>query len=202
VSSPRRFLWAAVALVAVATPPLAAQRYVARRPSAFYFTGGIGGGTFTPVCDTGCFGDALNANNVLLVVGWALSPRLRVEGGWQYQGAVGDAGQGSHVASLTVGVAAYPVGNLFFRGGVSQLNLSVVDSVGVTEGKGGPAFTVGVGYDLFLSRTFAITPYANYFRGTLKNLSYSTVSTITTSGTVSALNGGISFTYRGLRMRP
>jgi len=188
----------AVLAAALLVRPTAANAQ--SRPSPFYFSGGIGGARFTPSCDSGCVGDALNANSVILVVGWHLSPRLRVEAGGQYNGATGNSGSGSHAGTLFIGAALYPVGNLFVRGGVGQLSLSVADTAGVTEGKGGPGYTVGVGYDLFLSHSFAITPYANYFGGSIKNLTYTGVGTFATGGSVSAVNFGVSFTYR--KMRP
>jgi len=177
---------------------LAATSAVAQdNASHVYFTGGIGGGRFTPKCDTGCFGTAMNSNSMMLVLGYHMTPRIRGELMWLWQPATGVR---SHAASISVGLAAYVVGNLYVRGGVSQLDLSVEDSIGVSEGKSKPGFVVGAGYDLFLSHKFAITPYVNFFSGSIKTLTYDNGGpTVTTSGSVTAISGGISFTYRAWR---
>jgi len=192
----RESLTAAVLSVAVLS---ASAPRTAAAQSHIYFTGGIGAGTFTPTCDTGCFGNAMKSNSVILMLGLHATPRIRAEVGVQYQPATGVR---SHAGSLSVGVAAYLVRNLFVRGGVSRLDVSVEDSVGVTEGKGGPGFTVGAGYDFPLGETWAITPYVDYFAGSLQHLDYTAgPTTAQTAGRLTALNFGVALSHRAWRVR-
>jgi hypothetical protein len=192
----RTIMVLALAAVGGGVQTASAQRYDLPQPKPFYFSGGLGGGSFTPKCDTGCFGDRRSASGIALFAGWALSPRLRVEVAWQVLAAAD--GERGHVITLSAGVAAYPIGRFFVRAGVGQLDLSTEDSTGGAEGKTVPGFTVGAGYDLFLSRKFAITPYVNVLAGSLNELAYfGGGGTGTTAGSVIAVSAGVSFTYRG-----
>ncbi len=141
-------------------------------------------------------GGRLSSNSVVLNGGYFVGQRLRLDFGIQYQPAIGEEGSGSRASAISAGVGLYLLPNLFVHGGVSQLSVLVADTVGVTEGKGGPGFMVGAGYDLFVARHWAITAYANYFTGSIPSLERNAnLSTVTTAGHVTALNAGVAVTW-------
>ena len=193
----------AAAGAGVARPALAQTLAFKENPilSHLYVAGGIGAGFFTPTCDTGCVGDRLNANSILLFVGWPVTPRVRVEFGAQRVQSTSDttgATGGFHASGVSLGMSVYPTNSLFVRGGVTKLGLGAPDAAGAPiEGSGGPGFAVGAGYDFFVVKKFAITPYVSFFGGSINKLEYfSGVSTIPTSGSVAAFHGGVLFSYR------
>jgi len=191
-----------VAAAAVASPATtSAQTLGQALLKRIYVAGGFGAGFFTPSCDTGCVGDRLNANGVLLFVGWPVGRSVRVEFGAQRLQSTSDstgATGGNHASGVSLGVAVYPTRNLFIRGGVSRLGLGAPDPSGAPiEGSGGPGLALGVGYDVFVARKFAITPYLSAFGGGLSKLQYSPgVATVPTSGSEMAFHGGVLFSYR------
>lgn len=200
----KRVLVAAVVIAALsagAAPKAAAQDLRFEHHYGLTFGAGLGAGQFTTTCDSGCPGYQLNANNVVFNAGYHFGPRLQLDLSAQLLSATGDAGSGSHVGSLSAGVALYLIPNLFVRGGVSQLTVSQADSAGTvnggtTDGKGGPGFMAGAGYDLFLGRRFALTAYVNYFAGSISDLERTgPLFTGTTAGKLTALNFGISGSY-------
>jgi hypothetical protein len=176
--------------------PLLAQRLVVE-PSRVYAAFAIGTGQLTPECDTGCYVDAMPGSGIMLIVGWHVNARLRVEAGGQ---RLQTTGVRSHAALLWAGVAWYPINNFFIRGGVGQLDMSIEDSVGVTEGKGAPGFTVGAGYDISLGSTMVLTPYASFFAGSISSLEHTGgPESVQTSGSVRTIHGGVSIAYRPYR---
>ena len=188
----RRWLTAAV-LLAAAPRRGAAQDDYFHRHSRWYFSAGVGAGQFKLTCDS-CPGTTVNANLISGWFGYHVSPRLRIEAAFQYMERVGVR---SHASSISAHAVHYPLGNLFLRGGVATLNASWEDSIGVTEGKGGPGFSVGAGYDLFLSNRFALTPFANYYGGKISSLTYDAgAGTTTVPGNVSAYNAGIALSWK------
>lgn len=201
-----RIVWfritAAAALLASATPAsaqVARRIMVAEENRRFYISAGFGAGQVTPQCDTGCADDALSANGIQLIVGWALTPRLRLEGGAQRLQTTGEQG-GSHGAIVWAGAAWYPTSRLFVRGGVGQVSMTIADTVGVSEGSGAPGIMVGAGYDLRLSQAFVFTPYVNAFTGSIGTLEHQAgAGTTTTAGSVMGLHAGVSITFRPYR---
>jgi hypothetical protein len=186
----------------IATPLLIAATSLtgpvtASAQSHIFVSAGIGGGFFTPSCDTGCLGNRLNASTILLYLGLPITPRIRLEFGAQRVQGTGETGGGQHASSVSLGIAAYLTRNLFVRGGVSRLGLGADDVNGaLTEGSGGPGLAAGVGYDIFVARKLAITPYFNFFGGSMKKLEYIPGPTsVPTAGSETALHGGVLVTY-------
>jgi hypothetical protein len=190
------------AALGTVTEGAAAQQYGYQRPSRVYWGVGIGAGLFTASCDTGCYGDALNANNITVFLGAALSQRLRIEAHAMYLGATGDVGSDSHATSAGIGASLYLVKHLFVRGGVGSISIDVADTVGVSQGHGEPGYMVGAGYDVFLGGNLALTPYVHYFGGNISNVDYQAgVGTTTTKASLKAISFGVALTYRAFRRR-
>lgn len=179
------------------TPATASAQQLVWMPPKSYISGGFGAGQLTPSCDTGCFGDAMNANGIQLVAGWHIGPNLRIEVGAQ---RLQTTGVRSHASITWAGAAVYPTSRLFVRGGVGQVSMGIEDTVGVSEGKGAPGFMVGAGYDFPLSRSIVLTPYANVYLGSISSLEYQAgAGTTTTSGSFWGIHGGVSITFRPYR---
>jgi len=192
-----------IAVLATAgSGPASAQGFGEYVRNRIYIAGGIGAGFFTPTCDTGCVGDRLGANAISVYVGWPVMGRVRLEVGAQRVQSTSDtsgATGGFHASAVSVGISLYPTNNLFVRGGVAtRLGLGAPDAGGAPiEGSGGPGFTVGVGYDFFVVKKLAITPYVSLFGGSISTLEYfSGAATIPTSGSQMAFHGGVFLTYR------
>ena len=99
--------------------------------------------------------------------------------------------------AASAGVAVYVVGNFHVRAGVAYFHTSVEDSTGSYDGKGSPGILAGAGYDLYLGRAFALTPYVTFLTGTLSHLDRTPLGspTISTSGKVRAVNFGVSASF-------
>jgi hypothetical protein len=178
--------------------------------SRFYFALGAGAGFFTPTCETDCVGERLGANSLVGYVGFGVTSRLRVEAGMQRTQSTDDGSGttgGYYASSTSVGLAFYPMSNLYVRGGVlTRLSLEVPDAAGnPLNGKDRPGYHVGAGYDFHIRQSrIAITPYVSVFGGSLDEITYDDGSgtLIETSGSAIAVHGGVFFTYRprpGLR---
>jgi hypothetical protein len=153
-----------LALLAAATvTPAVAQHAQTRQ--GFFFSGGLGWGSFGLGCD-GCvdLGRTGGASGYLKA-GGTLSPNvlLGVETNGWYKSEDG--------ASITLGnlVAAayfYPMveSGLFLKGGVGLSTLSA-DTGFESNSDTGLGFTLGAGYDLRIGGNTSLTPVLNYFRG-------------------------------------
>jgi len=191
MTSARAALLASLAATLIAAP-LAAQSLHFQRRTGGYALLGVGGGNFTLTCDTGCGSNKLSAADATLILGHHFNPRLRGELGFHYQS---NRDSSSNVFTAQAGVAVYLVGQLYARGGVTYHRVSVEQTSGTYDGSGGPGFTVGAGYDLYLGRTFAITPFANYATGSISTINIAQLGGVTggtTGGTLKTLNFGVA----------
>ena len=179
----------AAALLAV---PLAAQSVYYQHRTGGYSLLGFGGGNFTLTCDSACGSNKLTTAGASLILGRHFSPRLRGELGFHYQSNRDSA---SNVFTGQLGVAVYLVGNLYVRGGAAYQRVSVEQAAGTFEGSGGPGYSVGAGYDLYLGRSFAVTPYVNYGGSSISTIDITTGGGGSTAGTVKALNFGVSASF-------
>ncbi len=185
-----RVMVACLAALAVATP-VRAQHLEMVRASGAYSALGFGGGNFKLTCDSNCAGDQLSASDVVLLLGHQFGARLRFELGGHYQR---NRDQSSNIIYGSVGFSYYLAGNLYVRGAGTWNRVDVEDTTGNFKGTGGPGFTVGAGYELFVGDRIALTPYVNYASASLSKIDRTAVggATITTAGTVHALNFGVS----------
>jgi hypothetical protein len=185
-----RVVFVCLATLAVATP-VRAQHVELGRASGAYSALGLGGGNFKLTCDSGCTGNQLTASDLSLLVGRHFGSRLRAEVGAHFQR---NTDQSSDVFTGSAGMAFYLVGNLYVRGAATYVRVSVEDTSGTFEGTGGPGFSVGAGYELFLGDRMALTPYVNYASASLSKIDRTVPggTTVTTAGTVHALNFGVS----------
>jgi hypothetical protein len=184
-SRPTILLLASLAAVAVA--PAAAQSVYFRHRTGGYSALGFGGGNFTLTCDSACGNNKLSSAGASLMLGRHFSQRLRAELGFQYQS---NRDSSSNAFSAQLGVAVYLVGNLFARGGVAYHRVNVEQTSGSYDGSGGPGFSVGAGYDLYLGHIFALTPYVNYTTGKISTITIAAGGT--TGGTLKTLNFGVA----------
>jgi hypothetical protein len=185
-----RFVIVCLAALAAATR-LNAQHLELVRASGAYSALGLGGGNFKLTCDSGCTGDQLSASDIVLLLGRQFGARLRAEVGAHFQR---NTDQSSDVFTGSAGMAFYLVGNLYVRGAATYVRVSVEDTSGTFEGTGGPGFSVGAGYELFLGDRMALTPYVNFASASLSKIDRTVPggTTVTTAGTVHALNFGVS----------
>lgn len=173
--------------------PLAAQDIFFTRRTGGYSGLGLSGGNFKLTCDSGCSGDQRSSTGAALLLGRHFGPRVRGEVVVQYQS---NSETSSNAFTITGGAAVYLIGGLYVRGGVSYLRTSVEDTTGTFDGGGGPGFQVGAGYDLYLGRTFALTPYVNFTTGTISKLERTLgATTVTTSGSLRALQFGVAASF-------
>jgi len=187
----RHAVLASLAATLIAAP-LAAQTLHFQRRTGGYALLGFGGGNFTLTCDSGCGSNKLSAADASLILGRHFNPRLRGELGFHYQS---NRDSSSNVFTAQLGAAFYLISNLYARGGVTYNRVSVEQTSGTYDGSGGPGFTVGAGYDLYLSHTFAITPFVNYASGKISTIDIAQLGGVsggTTGGTLKTLNFGVS----------
>jgi hypothetical protein len=146
-------------LCAVARPAPAQER------EGILFGVGFGYGSLGFSCD-GCGDERDGSYSGNIRVGYALSPRFLV--GVEGQGFYKDEPGGYLTANTVTGsVYYYPLERtpLFVRGGIGLGLISIgVDGVG-TETETGFGWSLGVGYDIPVGPTYALTPYFNYFMG-------------------------------------
>ncbi len=189
----KRFIVPCAMAVLMAVPARAQQvpDLQLTRSSGGYFAIGGGAGRFALDCDAGCAGDDLNSSAFGLVLGRQFGARWRFElGGWMQK----NSDMVADLTTLSAGAAVYLVGNLYVRGAATYNRVSVEDTMATFEGTGGPGFTVGAGYDLFLGDRTAITPFVNYVSASLSTIDMSAPGGVTgtTSGSVKALNVGVT----------
>jgi hypothetical protein len=189
----KRFIVPCVAAAFMAVPVRAQQvpDLVLARSAGRYFAIGGGVGNFTLDCDAGCAGDPLSSSAFGLVFGRQFGARWRFElGGWMQK----NSDKVADLTTLSGGAAVYLVGNLYVRGAATYNRVSVEDTNATFEGSGGPGFTVGAGYDLFIGDRTAITPFVNYVSASLSTIDISAPggAASTTSGSVNALNFGVT----------
>lgn len=177
-----------VLAAALSAAPLAAQRVYLQRRTGGYGALGFGGGNFTLDCDSLCGNNKLSSAGGALFLGRHINPRLRIELGLMYQSNRDSA---SNVSTAQVGAAFYPVSNLYVRGGVAWHRTSVEQASGTYDGSGGPGYSVGAGFDMYLGRIFALTPYVNYSSGAISKLDVSGGAGVTTGGTMKTMNFGV-----------
>lgn len=187
MTSARAVVLAPLAALFLAAP-LAAQSVHFQRRTGGYALLGFGGGNFQLNCDSLCGNNKLTAADASLILGRHFSPRLRGELGFHYQS---NRDSSSNAFTAQAGVAFYLIGELYARGGVTYHRVNVEQASGTYDGSGGPGFTVGAGYDLYLGRTFAITPFVNYATGTISTINLAQ-SGSATGGKLTTLNFGVS----------
>jgi hypothetical protein len=184
-----RFGAAAVLLASAGTA--GAQQWRDVRASGRYGAFGVGTGSLTIECDSGCPGGRLSANDIDFTLGRQFGARLRFELGARLQ--MNNDAFTSRATVGHVGMAAYLVKDLFVRAAGTWVMLDAEDSVGTTAGNGGPGFMAGAGYELFVGRTTALTAYANVHRATVSGLDRTIGSaTARSGGDVSGVNFGVS----------
>jgi len=190
----KRSIVSAVVLAATAATTAAAQRVpdlILTRSSGGYSAIGGGFGNFTLTCDTGCAGDQLSASDLNLIFGRQFGSRWRLEFGAHFQR---NSSTSSDLFTATGGVGIYIVSNLFVRGAATYNRVSVEDTNATFEATGGPGFSVGAGYELFIGNRTAITPYVNFVSTSLSTIDVTGPggATGTTAGDVQALNFGVT----------
>jgi hypothetical protein len=189
----RRFLLAALALVPVA--PLEAQDLFRVYRSDTYLSLGGGSGSFTFSCeDAACGNTKRTSSEFAFVFGYHATRRVRLEvaGHNQREGT-----DGNYLMTFSAGPAVYVWRNLHVRGAYAWLNPSVGDASGAYTGRGG-GFLGGAAYDLHLWHMLALTPFANYFAGSIPTIERNDLGTITTtSGKANGMNFGVGLTFVG-----
>jgi hypothetical protein len=172
--------------------PLGAQTLQFDRRSGGYGGVGFGGGNFTLTCDSGCTGNRLSAPGARLFLGRHFGTRIRAELGFQYQS---NSEASSNAFGASLGAAVYVAGGLHVRGGVAYQTASVEESTGTYTARGGPGFTVGAGYDLYVGRTSALTPYVSYTTGSISRITRTMLggATSRTSGSMNVLHFGLAY---------
>jgi hypothetical protein len=181
-------------LAAAAAAPLRAQTVFFEHRTGGYAALGLGAGSFTLSCDSACGGNKLSTSAGSLILGRHFSQRVRGELGFHYQSNRDSA---SNVFTGQLGAAVYLIGNLYVRGGATYQRVSVEQASGTYEGSGGPGFTVGAGYDLYLGKTFAVTPFVNYASASISKIDISHVGggTGMTGATITSLNFGVAASF-------
>lgn len=152
-------------MVGAAAEPVAAQELRFLRRTAGYGALGMGGGTFELDCAGGCPGE-LSARAFNFELGRHFSRRWRLDFGMSYQSNNGNDVTSS-LGMLSAGASVYLMGGLHVRGAGTYVTARS-DSVSAIEHRGGPGYLVGAGYDLYLSRTFALTPYVSLASATVQ----------------------------------
>ena len=178
------------AVAMLATPPVKAQSLRWVHHTGKYWALGVAGGNFNVACDSGCVGSQQSAQGLSLTLGRHLNPRLRVELGGQYQR---NAASSSHTAAVSIGLALYATSSLHVFGGVSMVGVKHNDAVGEWNGSAFPSLQLGAGYDVFLGRSLALTPYVAYSSGSSSDLDLSGVIGAggRTSGRMKTLSIGV-----------
>lgn len=171
---------------------LGAQDLRFDRRTGGYGALGFGGGNITLTCDAGCTGDQLSAPGAVLNLGRHVSQRARIELGLQYQNNNEFA---SNAFGASLGMAFYPVGNLHLRGAGSYQKASFEDATGSYDGKGF-GFMVGAGYDLYVGRQTALTPYVTWSQASMSTIDVTAGGGAgsTTGGSLKSLHFGLAFT--------
>lgn len=188
----RRFASVLSLLAMAGATPAVAQHLEMIHGTGSYGAFGLGGGNFKLTC-TGCSGASLSASDIVLMFGHKFGGRLRGEIGAHF---LRNSGTSSTLLLATAGASLYLIPNLYVRGAATYQKASIEDStaagVSTYDGKGGPGFMVGAGYELFIGDQVALTPYVNYASGTISSLTQSGAGPGTVSGSVRALNFGLS----------
>jgi len=189
----KRLVMTTVLLAAAATSAVAQRvpdMILVHGPGGYSAIGG-GLGNFTLTCDTGCSGGQQSSSDLTLMLGRQFSGRWRLELGAHFQRNRSTA---SDLFTASGGVGIYLFGNLFVRGAATYTRVSVEDTSASFEATGGPGFTVGAGYELFLGDRTALTPYVNFASASLSSVDINAGNNVTgtTAGTVKALNFGIT----------
>jgi len=187
---------AALALgAASAAAPLAAQSLRWVHHTGKYWALGVAGGNFNLACDSGCVGRQQSAQGLSLTLGRHLRPGIRFELTGAYQR---NAATSSHTAALAMGLALYVTSSLHLRGGASMVGVKHNDAVGTWNGSAFPNLQIGAGYDLFLGRSLALTPYVSFSSGSVSTLDLQGVSGLggRTSGRMKTLNVGVTLSLQ------
>ena len=168
---------------AASQPALAQHRggYLARK--GFFIGLGAGYGSLGASCN-GCSTDRDGGLSGNLRLGGTLNPHLtagvETDGFTKSGGSLGD---GVTETGGQVGLVGYyypsPTGNVYLRGSLGLSLFKITDKNGVSLPNPGDhidanglGFGVGVGYDLYISRTASLTPYFNYLVALSGNLKY------------------------------
>ena len=180
---------------ALAASPLAAQSLRWVHHTGKYWALGVAGGNFNVACDSGCIGARQSSQGLSVTLGRHLSPGIRFELTGAYQR---NSATQSHTAGLAMGLAVYLTGSLHVFGGASMVGVKHNDAVGEWTGSAFPSLQLGAGYDLFLGRSLALTPYVAYSSGTVSTLDLSGVSGLggRTSGRMKTLNIGVKLSIQ------
>ena len=152
---------------ASAATPVAAQSLTWVHHTGKYWALGVAGGNFNLACDSGCVGAQQSAQGLSLTLGRHLSPGIRFELTGSYQR---NAATQSHTAGLAMGLAVYVTNSLHLFGGASMVGVKHNDAIGEWNGSAFPSLQLGAGYDLFLGRSLALTPYVSLSSGAVSSL--------------------------------
>jgi opacity protein-like surface antigen len=155
-----------VILATLTLAPAAAQQAPAR--DGFFFGVGFGYGGLELTCE-GCDFDREGSYSGHIRLGGALNQRLLL--GVESEGFYKDEATGWLTAgTITGSVYYYPLQHtpLYVRGGVGLGLLQIeVDGIG-GDTQTGFGWSVGLGYDIPVGETTALTPYANWMWGDLE----------------------------------
>ncbi len=173
--------FAAVLAVAL-TVPTDGQAQDFQWHDGFWVSVGAGGGWYS---DDTFSADATGGATLYARLGGQVMPQLLLGGeviGWAWDQGNTSAG----VANITGTVLFYPQMNmdLFLRAGAGYASRTIRDEANaVTNTKGGFGTTIGAGYDLRISRAFAVTLNVDFMEQRVDG----------TTGTVFALTAGATF---------
>lgn len=145
----------------------AADTDAAGSRSGVHFSLGLGAGSVSASCAecaVDLFSDRLTGVSGVLQLGFFANPRLAVAGefiGW----VKNDAPIYRRVAGLGVSVIGYPSASsgFFLKGTIGGLRAIVEDDVFIAQTDAWMA-TTGIGYDIPVGSSVALTAYANYVR--------------------------------------
>jgi len=163
----------AVCALAVGLPSVA----TAQERSGFWINFGVGSGSGSinaeDLSGRRLKGGRDSGIDADLGLGWALNRQLLV--GVDIKTMAGtlvvDAERRFVIANVAGIVTYYPktTSNLFLYGGVGGSFVDVDQDIGAGEqiehSGGGPGFTIGAGYDVYLGRGFSLTPAVSYWYG-------------------------------------
>jgi len=165
--------WCTLALavacgLAAATPAHAQKKATGPYREGFWIALGLGWGSATLSCD-GCATTRYGSSAVTIRLGGTLNRHLLL-GGELNAWSRNKSGVTETVGDMTAVAYFYPSasGTFFIKGGVGVAVYDANTSPKLQSG--GLGVNVGVGIDLYLGRTFSLTPYASFLSAVSGNM--------------------------------
>jgi hypothetical protein len=190
-----RALTLLVPVVMLAAPAAArAQELDFLDHTTYYVTIGGGNGSYTFKCgDPACANKNTSSGDFRFAVGRHVNSRLRVEFTGHNQ-----RNEDNSVITLAAGAGVYLLRGLHVRGGFATSAPHIDDASGSYSGNG-KGFYAGGGYDLFLLRTFAISPYVNIASVNIPSVERTQLggARTTSTGTLKSTNFGFALSWVG-----